>query len=98
MKRRLKTAFSTFMRRLPPSSTLFPYTTLFRSSSSPRRYRVRLGTEVAELQLRTYGGDMFVRRSSATSDRKSTRLNSCHMSISYAVFCLKKKNKKVDAP
>src|SRR5438477_4124093 len=64
--------------RRPPRSTLFPYTTLFRSRRAPRRDRPdhRGGNE-----------GRVVRR-----DRKSTRLNSSHMSISYAVFCLKKKD------
>src|SRR6266480_959457 len=65
------------MRRRPPRSTLFPYTTLFRSAARQgRRGRPR------------YPGP---RRSFHAADRKSTRLNSSHMSISYAVFCLKKK-------
>src|SRR5206468_6029703 len=66
------------MIRRPPRSTLFPYTTLFRSDT---RYRV-------ELLLNRFqpGEDREQRR-----DRKSTRLNSSHDQISYAVFCLKKK-------
>src|SRR5438876_2587512 len=67
------------MIRRPPRSTLFPYTTLFRSPP-PRRRRL-------EVPLRE-GLDYRLRR----PDRKSTRLNSSHPSISYAVFCLKKKN------
>src|SRR6266571_633970 len=66
------------MIRRPPRSTLFPYTTLFRSSQRTdhpcRLTRTTLGSAPCE-------------------DRKSTRLNSSHMSISYAVFCLKKKKK-----
>src|SRR5438128_3083039 len=79
------------MSRLPPRSTLFPYTTLFRSQECPRelhrkrRYEERL---VGEADLGTRGQD------EAFLDRKSTRLNSSHGSISYAVFCLKKKKKK----
>src|SRR5690348_17638942 len=67
------------MIRRPPRSTLFPYTTLFRSHGAPpqRIHRLRPGTE-----LHRVGGGR---------DRKSTRLNSSHPSISYAVFCLKKK-------
>src|SRR6202007_3413387 len=67
------------MIRRPPRSTLFPYTTLFRSfwENRPSQYTPRPGTETA-------------RKSSG--DRKSTRLNSSHVKISYAVFCLKKKN------
>src|SRR6266853_965288 len=67
------------MLRRPPRSTLFPYTTLFRS---PRHGRVR--PDLLLLHLRAY---LHRRR-----DRKSTRLNSSHSQISYAVFCLKKKN------
>src|SRR5438270_10244162 len=68
--------FFFLMIRRPPRSTLFPYTTLFRSASSPTRCR-----------------PSGHRRCSPTSpaDRKSTRLNSSHSQISYAVFCLKKK-------
>src|SRR5436190_4542089 len=71
------------MIRRPPRSTLFPYTTLFRSPRPPvRRVRRR--------QLR---GPADPARGAA-QDRKSTRLNSSHTVISYAVFCLKKKKKK----
>src|SRR6266487_6233324 len=66
------------MIRRPPRSTLFPYTTLFRSPAAARA-DARAGTPTRPQPLR--GGD-----------RKSTRLNSSHPSISYAVFCLKKKN------
>src|SRR5688572_31485992 len=76
------------MIRQPPRSTLFPYTTLFRSDlrRGGRRRRAQVGHEVAdrEVGLVADAGD---RR-----DRKSTRLNSSHSQISYAVFCLKKKN------
>src|SRR5579862_6279482 len=68
------------MIRRPPRSTLFPYTTLFRSSSSTALMSARM--------------PRFGRWSSSRRDRKSTRLNSSHSSISYAVFCLKKK--KID--
>src|SRR5437868_13267251 len=67
----------------PPISTLFPYTTLFRSDHA---FRIADAHEVARLARRKRGG--CVRR---RGDRKSTRLNSSHVSISYAVFCLKKK-------
>src|SRR2546426_5993945 len=87
------------MIRRPPRSTLFPYTTLFRSPLSlglsggrrdrrgrddwgDRRYRRAAGR-----RFRTAGDD------EARGDRKSTRLNSSHLVISYAVFCLKKKKK-----
>src|SRR2546430_12134670 len=69
------------MIRRPPRSTLFPYTTLFRSEPGGDRRDL-----VAEQQD---GGDQHDRR----RDRKSTRLNSSHSQISYAVFCLKKKKK-----
>src|SRR5258707_11120477 len=69
------------MIRRPPRSTLFPYTTLFRSR---RGRRVRL-----HLQFVWHPGDH-----SRGLDRKSTRLNSSHANISYAVFCLKKKNNR----
>src|SRR6266480_5096356 len=78
--------FFFLMIRRPPRSTLFPYTTLFRS----RRDHVRLRPREAPGAARQAGrrGGRHPRR-----DRKSTRLNSSHMSISYAVFCLKKKKK-----
>src|SRR5437667_6605376 len=72
------------MIRRPPRSTLFPYTTLFRS---PRRAG---HAEPAAEAVRRHGhGSRAPRR----GDRKSTRLNSSHITISYAVFCLKKKNR-----
>src|SRR5699024_11807812 len=67
------------MIRRPPRSTLFPYTTLFRSTRSPVRLRRRRRWRPRKRMPR--------------KDRKSTRLNSSHVSISYAVFCLKKKRK-----
>src|SRR5690242_21612166 len=69
------------MIRPPPRSTLFPYTTLFRSESNPG---VPLGGAPA-------GATRARAQAKRAQDRKSTRLNSSHMSISYAVFCLKKK-------
>src|SRR5690348_17898333 len=77
------------MLRRPPTSTLFPYTTLFRSATT-HAYPARLGV----LRRPRARGLLQVRHSgsSPVSDRKSTRLNSSHPSISYAVFCLKKKN------
>src|SRR5476651_723842 len=66
------------MIRRPPRSTLFPYTTLFRSLFP----RIRIGKNAEEL---------VVRREDSIRDRKSTRLNSSHANISYAVFCMKKK-------
>src|SRR2546430_9455353 len=90
------------MIRRPPRSTLFPYTTLFRSPGAPHsraeaagagggdagadeQARGRRGAGVRE-GVRVVGGG-------AAGDRKSTRLNSSHSQISYAVFCLKKKKK-----
>src|SRR5436305_7508334 len=70
---------------LPPRSTLFPYTTLFRSLH--RRVPVLLGHLVDARRVLA----RVARRSHAALDRKSTRLNSSHVRISYAVFCLKKK-------
>src|SRR2546422_4991992 len=89
------------MIRRPPRSTLFPYTTLFRSkfsednnitfaslfennNFSPDEYKI--GAEYA------YRDNFFLRAGWNLADRKSTRLNSSHGYISYAVFCLKKKN------
>src|SRR5438045_7289481 len=80
----------------PPRSPLFPYTTLFRSAAPAARVQ-RL-----ESAARPRAGDRIKRRRSLTGaftrsrwlDRKSTRLNSSHLGISYAVFCLKKKKNK----
>src|SRR6266496_5327625 len=77
------------MIRRPPRSTLFPYTTLFRSRRWARRRPGRSSRgPLAPASARRAG--RRVRR----RDRKSTRLNSSHVEISYAVFCLKKKKKK----
>src|SRR5256885_8151937 len=67
------------MIRRPPRSTLFPYTTLFRSPPATATYRPRYNSKKE-------AGCALIQ------DRKSTRLNSSHLVISYAVFCLKKKN------
>src|SRR5207247_10303920 len=93
-------SLSASLVRPPPSSTLFPYTTLFRSGFDPfdlARFevgalvnKVRDG-KMPELQRRD--GQLF-----ANLDRKSTRLNSSHEWISYAVFCLKKKKAIADYP
>src|SRR3712207_7814781 len=87
------------MIRRPPRSTLFPYTTLFRSKTrhgvenSPRQRRGKAGEHVQRLV--GVGRDTLLQRGARHSpgpqDRKSTRLNSSHANISYAVFCLKKK-------
>src|SRR3989454_8419867 len=82
------------MIRRPPRSTLFPYTTLFRSI---KRFMGRRFDEVTEemkmvpYKVEREGDHVAV---VAQGDRKSTRLNSSHLVISYAVFCLKKKKKK----
>src|SRR5438552_12198017 len=72
------------MIRPPPRSTLFPYTTLFRST--PIR--------ISPIEIIFIGETESPRAHIPTTDRKSTRLNSSHQIISYAVFCLKKKKKK----
>src|SRR3712207_7412625 len=84
------------MIRRPPRSTLFPYTTLFRSYVDPAdedpspEQRRRLFLDTAEEHLKS-GRNIVI---CPEGDRKSTRLNSSHANISYAVFCLKKKNEK----
>src|SRR3712207_7184118 len=91
------------MIRRPPRSTLFPYTTLFRSAGAaggPHADAARAagaggdrrGSEGCGAALRPGRGPAAA--GDAGADRKSTRLNSSHANISYAVFCLKKKNKK----
>src|SRR5699024_11428910 len=87
------------MRRRPPTSTLFPYTTLFRSELQicedilqDAMDLVLLDKENHLLRNKHPYRDYFQMRNK--QDRKSTRLNSSHVSISYAVFCLKKKKKK----
>src|SRR5256885_12490672 len=84
------------MIRRPPRSTLFPYTTLFRSSNLARSAHTRLTTWLLLGAVRSGSlhGPYFLRSSIWMNfgiDRKSTRLNSSHLVISYAVFCLKKK-------
>src|SRR5437773_4355817 len=83
------------MTRRPPSSTLFPYTTLFRSVGELRpagEGRVRHpGRDLGEHRA---GPAADAPRDLVLEDRKSTRLNSSHITISYAVFCLKKKKNK----
>src|SRR5437773_9686867 len=91
------------MIRPPPRSTLFPYTTLFRSQLASalhylrRRGFVHLDLKPGNVVLRdgrVVVIDLGLARPIGCRDRKSTRLNSSHITISYAVFCLKKKNKK----
>src|SRR2546422_4387086 len=93
------------MIRRPPRSTLFPYTTLFRSQgvdvpadvgAEPAQVHDRVADELAgavvgDLPAPSHAAGC---RAGSVSDRKSTRLNSSHGYISYAVFCLKKKKKK----
>src|SRR3712207_8653818 len=100
--------FFFLMIRRPPRSTLFPYTTLFRSGGSPDELGPLCGKH-GQVEAGLVGGvtelvgeevDQPVRRPAcaldpARADRKSTRLNSSHANISYAVFCLKKKNNMI---
>src|SRR3989449_4860064 len=93
------------MIRRPPRSTLFPYTTLFRSRQQQRGHGARARVDRRRART-TSRGDLAgalpgvtvtvgqTARRSLTLDRKSTRLNSSHGYISYAVFCLKKKKKQ----
>src|SRR3712207_7655488 len=97
------------MIRRPPRSTLFPYTTLFRSTGALARHRRvgpdprRRGLALPDLRYREpvrrlHGAshpDLRLDQPPAAEDRKSTRLNSSHANISYAVFCLKKKKNKI---
>src|SRR2546422_8189320 len=86
------------MIRRPPRSTLFPYTTLFRSYDGATYFVYVNGELVHSQPLRAKPLQTPVRwigRVNGFLDRKSTRLNSSHGYISYAVFCLKKKNKKL---
>src|SRR2546421_8634177 len=94
------------MIRRPPRSTLFPYTTLFRSIGREIQEHADAGTKLFDqLELKAaqlsdgngfFAGFFHARdqRRANVADRKSTRLNSSHDQISYAVFCLKKKKKK----
>src|SRR5688572_32257118 len=88
------------MIRRPPRSTLFPYTTLFRSRRASRARERRVGVVVTEPAGQFDHGEFCYQHSTGARqllddrDRKSTRLNSSHSQISYAVFCLKKKKKK----
>src|SRR5438034_4546232 len=94
------------MLRRPPRSTLFPYTTLFRSSAPAarggrRQARPRAASRTSSSGRVSDGGAMerqrviaYFMHEAEREDRKSTRLNSSHTVISYAVFCLKKKKKE----
>src|SRR5688572_32398316 len=91
------------MIRRPPRSTLFPYTTLFRSDEENKHLGEIIDIPVRTIKVKTEDGkdneqvapawpfEIFLR---LPKDRKSTRLNSSHSQISYAVFCLKKKKKQ----
>src|SRR5256885_8272885 len=82
------------MIRRPPRSTLFPYTTLFRSLNIPeaRVAVVASATASQRQRIQRLGRVLRPAIGKDSADRKSTRLNSSHLVISYAVFCLKKKN------
>src|SRR5438874_7991993 len=90
----------------PPRSTLFPYTTLFRSGDHrvhlcARRRKAVVAARCARAERAGYVGVVWPggkRWGVSGGDRKSTRLNSSHVEISYAVFCLKKKNRKLQWP
>src|SRR5690348_17653362 len=95
------------MIRRPPRSTLFPYTTLFRSTTGRGDVHRMTETRAPKPQSRVYdvcivgsgaGGGMAAHALTRAGDRKSTRLNSSHPSISYAVFCLKKKKHILPTP
>src|SRR5689334_24166399 len=100
----LRQSFFLLMIRRPPASTLFPYTTLFRSRAVQEA--LGSGVDVATFTkeaVRAHGGAVTENSRGGVNldlkelpDRKSTRLNSSHSSISYAVFCLKKKKGKRD--
>src|SRR3712207_8841289 len=95
-------SFFFLMIRRPPRSTLFPYTTLFRSRHRPAAGRGVAGTASPQSEERwadrIYGRIWRRGRRLHSADRKSTRLNSSHANISYAVFCLKKKTKMNKSP
>src|SRR5437764_3307874 len=90
------------MRRRPPRSTLFPYTTLFRSKHTELKkefLRALLPFFISPCKKRKSKTSRPTKRKRVMKkDRKSTRLNSSHRCISYAVFCLKKKTKKREEP
>src|SRR5258707_9476171 len=82
------------MIRRPPRSTLFPYTTLFRSQRVTKAIRLLRENFSRSIRVESIAKDVHMSVSSLHhQDRKSTRLNSSHANISYAVFCLKKKKR-----
>src|SRR5256885_12681113 len=87
--------FFFLMIRRPPRSTLFPYTTLFRSAAAALD---ELLADRGLERLEVLRGGRLAHARGLGRDRKSTRLNSSHLVISYAVFCLKKKKKKKATP
>src|SRR3712207_7997206 len=93
------------MIRRPPRSTLFPYTTLFRSTRIAGQNRYKTAIEIAKAYKPVLNKDINTvvlvdgtNFPDALADRKSTRLNSSHANISYAVFCLKKKEPAITSP
>src|SRR2546426_1873241 len=83
------------MIRRPPRSTLFPYTTLFRSQdAAAQQKKIRIAVPIVVNGIQPDARGIEENRQGDSEDRKSTRLNSSHLVISYAVFCLKKKKKK----
>src|SRR5256885_12494843 len=87
--------FFFLMIRRPPRSTLFPYTTLFRSIDPTTPTTLYAGTYGGVFKSTDGGGSWSAANVGLSADRKSTRLNSSHLVISYAVFCLKKKKKLI---
>src|SRR2546421_8598581 len=90
--------FFFLMIRRPPRSTLFPYTTLFRSYESLSQVQSHLRDHAFRNPCSSAHACAAPERWSMDLDRKSTRLNSSHDQISYAVFCLKKKKNKTTEP
>src|SRR3712207_8045641 len=95
--------FFFLMIRRPPRSTLFPYTTLFRSAEALQIKDVTRGEVVTDDALQAEVQQVIIQEDTnqvagqlVGLDRKSTRLNSSHANISYAVFCLKKKKKNIN--
>src|SRR3712207_6848870 len=85
------------MIRRPPRSTLFPYTTLFRSNDKEQIYKLQQIYKDQGFSGSNFKRESFIKmkkdiENGKIKDRKSTRLNSSHANISYAVFCLKKNN------